>query len=329
MAALPETHPDPPPQIALIDLRDLQPEHLTALLEEETEAWRTGLDWDFRASAELVRKFLQGRALSGFALYDASSRGAGIIGYSYYVVEEGKGLIGDFYVRAAARNIENENRLMEAALEAMWRATGVRRVEAQLLMLSSHAGREAPFPRWFTMFPRRFLQAPLAAGAFPARQTPRVVYKPWLPPMSDEAARLIAIAYRDHVDSEINDQYRSVTGASRFLVNIVQYPGCGLFFPPASFAARDESSGALIGISLASLVSAQVGHITQLCVAPSHRGRQVGYELMRRSMEALAAHGCRSVTLTVTSSNAAAIRLYESMGFRTRLDFAAYVWEIG
>ena len=41
----------------------------------------------------------------------------------------------------------------------------------------------------------------------------------------------------------------------------------------------------------------------------------------------LADHGCRSVSLTVTTSNASAIRLYERMGFINRRDFAAYVWE--
>jgi len=44
-------------------------------------------------------------------------------------------------------------------------------------------------------------------------------------------------------------------------------------------------------------------------------------------MLALAAHGCRTVGLTVTSKNTGAIRLYEQMGFTDRRDFAAYVWD--
>jgi ribosomal protein S18 acetylase RimI-like enzyme len=61
-------------------------------------------------------------------------------------------------------------------------------------------------------------------------------------------------------------------------------------------------------------------------VAPSHRGTGLGYELLRRSLLALAAHSCRSVSLTVTVSNAAAARLYERMGFTQRREFAACVW---
>jgi ribosomal protein S18 acetylase RimI-like enzyme len=107
----------------------------------------------------------------------------------------------------------------------------------------------------------------------------------------------------------------------------VQYPGCGTFFSPASFAASDAKTGTLRGVSLASRVADDVGHITQVCVAPSHKGTGLGYELLRRSLVALAGHGCRSASLTVTVSNTAAIRLYERMGFVNRRDFAAYVWE--
>jgi len=63
-----------------------------------------------------------------------------------------------------------------------------------------------------------------------------------------------------------------------------------------------------------------------VCVAPSHRGMGLGYELLRRSLLALAAHGCRSVSLTVTASNDTALRLYQRMGFTQRREFAASVW---
>ena len=50
---------------------------------------------------------------------------------------------------------------------------------------------------------------------------------------------------------------------------------------------------------------------------------------MRRSMEALAARGCRSVSLTVTAENEPAVRLYRKMGFVEKRRFSAYVWEPG
>ena len=45
----------------------------------------------------------------------------------------------------------------------------------------------------------------------------------------DPCARLIQLAYANHVDGEINDQYRSESGALRFLKNIIILPGCGKY----------------------------------------------------------------------------------------------------
>jgi len=319
MAALSDPHAD-----SIVELRRVSEEHMLPLLEEEVASWSAELDWDFRPSADLVRRFVRMQALGGFAVM----RGARAAGYAYYVCEEGKGLIGDLYVRKAHRRVETENALLESVLDAMWQTPGVRRVEAQIMMLASPLDRAVPHESWFQPYPRLFLEAPLASVAtFPARKLTRAAISPWSEARQEETARLITAAYQGHVDSQINDQYRSASGARRFLMNIVQYPGCGAFFGAASYAATDLQSGYLCGVSLASLVAADVGHITQVCVAPSHKGTGLGYELMRRSLLALAAHQCRMVSLTVTAANETAVRLYERMGFVNRRKFAAYVWE--
>ena len=143
----------------------------------------------------------------------------------------------------------------------------------------------------------------------------------------DETAHLIAAAYRGHIDSEINDQYRSAAGARRFLFNIVQYPGCGSFFAAGSWVALNRGTGRLCGVSLSSMVAADVGHITQICVTPNVKGKGIGYELLRQSMLSLAEAGARTVSLTVTAVNCEAIALYERVGFRVARQFPALVWE--
>jgi ribosomal protein S18 acetylase RimI-like enzyme len=319
MAALFDRYPNP-----LVDLRDVTSAYLEPLLQEETEEWRTELDWDYLASANLVRRFVDMRALTGFTLPGEKEAA----GYAYYVCEEGKGLIGGLYVGRRYRTLENENALLNALLDSMWRTPGTRRVEAQLMMLSSPLSRTMPNPRWCRAFPRKFFEASLdTIRALPPRE-PKVVILPWSEGRQEDAARLIAAAYTGHVDSHINDQYRSASGARRFLTNIVQYPGCGTFFAPAACVAVPATGRGLFGVCLTSLVASDVGHITQICVAPAFRGTGLGYELLRRSLVALADHGCRTVSLTVTTSNASAIQLYERMGFVSRRDFAAYVWEM-
>lgn len=319
MAALFDQYPNP-----LLDLRDVNSSYLESLLHEETEEWRTELNWDYRPSADLVRRFVDMHALTGFTL--PGEREAA--GYGYYVCEDGKGLIGGLYVGRRYRTVENENTLLNAILDSMWRTPGTRRVEAQLMMLSSPLSRNMPSPRWFRAFPRKFFEVSLdAIRSLPPRE-PRVAIAPWSEARQEDAARLIAVAYSGHVDSYINDQYRSASGARRFLTNIVQYPGCGTFFAPAACVAIPATGRGLYGVCLTSLVAHDVGHITQVCVSPAFRGTGLGYELLRRSLVALADHGCRTVSLTVTTANASASQLYERMGFVNRRDFAAYVWEM-
>ena len=108
MAARIEAAPGTPTP-ELLDLRQLTAADLAPLLEEETAAWRETLDWDFGNSAQLVERFVDLHALNGHALIEDGEA----IGYTYYVYEEHKGLVGDLYVRASARTPENERRLLD------------------------------------------------------------------------------------------------------------------------------------------------------------------------------------------------------------------------
>jgi len=323
MAAVSDRYESP-----VVELRKIAAEDLNSILEEETGDWRAGLNWDFRPSADLVRRFVHMQALGGFAFMANGAGGSRLVGYSYFVCEESKGLIGDLYMMREYRTLANETALLNAVLGAMWHTPGIRRIESQIMLLSSPMDRDVPYQKWFRTHPRQFLEIPLASVlALPPRIFSKLRISPWTEPWQEATARLIARSYQGHIDSLINDQYRTISGARRFLTNIVQYPGCGTFFAPASFAATDPTGRELHGISLSSLVSADVGHITQVCVDPADRGTGLGYELVRQSLAALTAHGCRLVSLTVTAANESALSLYQRMGFVPRRGFAAYVWE--
>ena len=79
------------------------------------------------------------------------------------------------------------------------------------------------------------------------------------------------------------------------------------------------------GISLASLVATECGHITQICVSPWARGTGAGYALLRQSLLTMREMGCGTVSLTVTASNHEAIRLYEAAGYERTPLFGEYV----
>ncbi len=311
------------PGADLVELRHLSGHDLEPVLDEETAAWKAALDWDFTPSAELVVRFVNMQALSGYALL-VNRR---IAGYCYSIAEESKGLIGDIYVKRQHRNWLRENRLLEAVLVELWKRAAVERVESQLMMLDSQIDRPMPFPHRMSTFRRTFMMRQTGRPLVEGRAADRMLLESWRDERLEEAAHLIHACYGGHVDSLINDQYQSPAGARRFLLNIVQYPGCGRFCQPASFLAFDKRSGVPCGMVLSSVVAVDVGHITQLCVLPEARGQGVGYELMRRALDELAGYGCAKVSLTVTSANEGAIALYERLGFSRQREFAAHVWE--
>lgn len=313
----------PAPQ--LVDLRQLIVSQLDELLQEEVDEWMRRLNWDFQPSAALVRRYVASGALNGYALLS----GRKAVGYVYFVYESSKGLIGDLYLRKGCPNLQHEVTLLGAALDDLFHVFGVARVESQVLLMRCPGRCPLPYPEWLSLHPRRFMVRDLkTADKLPPHPSARtMLIQTWAARLQEEAAHVIARAYHGHIDSQVNDQYRSLHGARRFLTNIVQYPGCGAFFQPASFVALDALSGRMWGVCLASILSPGTGHITQICVTPEAQGRGIGYELLRRSLLALRESGCRRASLTVTAANANAVQLYERAGFITTHEFPALVWD--
>src|SRR5579864_4217234 len=234
------------PLARIVDLRYLRPGDLDPLLDEETQVWHDTLDWDFRASAGLVHRFLEMQALNGYAL----QMNGHPVGYCYYVSEERKGLIGDLYVMRDFVSVENEERLLGAVVDCLVKTPYVQRIESQLMMLRNGPRMALPQRAHLRVYSRTFMEIDLAqiANLPDARAAHPVLIDSWTERKQDESAALISVAYQGHIDSEINDQYRSPSGARRFLTNIIQYPGCGSFFQPGSFVALDQATGKLCGI---------------------------------------------------------------------------------
>ena len=319
MAALAEPQLPELVELPQLGVRDLDP-----LLNEEIEVWRQRFTWDFRASADLLRRFLQVQSLYGYALRIRRE----VVGYSYYVCEGHKGLIGDFYLRAGHATPGNEMMLLGGVVKGLMSAPGIRRIESQLMLLRSCES-QPPFGRFLTRHDRLFMEIDRGAALNlpPPQSTLHATFVPWAERFHEEVAHLVVASYKGHVDSEINDQYRTVPGARHFLTNIIRFPGCGQFSPAASIVALDGKTGRVCGACLASLVSAHSGHITQLCILPALRRARLGYELLRLSLFRLLELGCSSASLTVTCSNVDAIRLYESAGFHSYSTFPALVWD--
>jgi len=308
----------------ILDLRQLRSRDLEPLLEEEKKLWQNHLQWDYTASAALIKRFVDARALPGYAAIESGRT----VGYSFYVYENYKGLIGDVFVSDSFRDQATEARLLTHVIETMQETPGIRRIETQLMNFGNHPISQCFHSQNFQSFRRKFLFRPLEDCPLPSlHPNLDIELAPWDSRWISEAAHLITRAYRGHIDSAINDQYRSHAGAMRFLENILHYPGCGLFEAGCSFLAFRKDTSRLCGMLLASVARDRVGHITQVCVAPEVQDAGVGYHLICRSIQQWQQRRFRAVTLTVTASNSKAVHLYEKLRFSTLRDFHAFVWD--
>ncbi|MGA3092857.1 MAG: GNAT family N-acetyltransferase [Terriglobales bacterium] len=318
----------------ILDLRHFSSADLRPLLDDEIAMWGRVLAWDYSTSAEMILRYMDAKILPGYAAIERGS----IFGYSFFVYEQSKGVIGDLFVRDSERGgrggsdrheigrHEVEERLLTHVIETLQQSPGIHRVEAQLL---AHRTGEVSRPflqQGFSRHPRVFMNFEIGRHLRAAPPIPaHFEIRPWSEQEYQAAAALITAAYRGHVDSEINDQYRTLTGSLRFLNNIVRFPGCGTFDPQASFVVFQRRT--LVGLILCSSVRPDVGHITQVCVLPEHRSAGLGEAMMAASTRSLRDRGFRFISLTVTEANDRAIALYKRIGYESTRVFDAFVWE--
>lgn len=319
-------------QFEVLDLRHFSAGAMRPLLEAESHVWSERLHWDYRGSADLLLQYLDSRVLPGYVAVENGR----VVGYAFCVYEGHKAVIGDVYALdkpnaggSESTPAEVRNALLLRLLEMLQNTPGVSRIESQLL-LHAHGEHTRVFEQaGFEIFERIFMEWPLRPAppwdgiAGPVGMTPRA----WLDTDFSAAGKLIALAYEGHLDSHINEQYRTTLGSQRFLHNIVRFPGCGYFDVEASRVIAAPGSGELIALLLCSRVREDVGHVTQICVAPKYRGQGLGKALLRECAQNLARRGFEMLTLTVTASNRNAVALYEQLGFRGTHRFDAMVWD--
>jgi ribosomal protein S18 acetylase RimI-like enzyme len=307
----------------IVDLRQLHSRSLEGLFQEEARRWREELHWDYRPSISLVRKFIDSHALGGYASIEDGQP----TGYGFYVIEDHKGLIGGLFVSAERGQGATTHKLLAELLNALRSTPHLERIEAQLMPFGMELDPDF-LSQYLQLHARQFMLLKLEAATMSGKLlSSGLRIEPWNERAFDSAARLIQLAYTNHVDGVINDQYRSEAGSLRFLRNIVLLPGCGQFLPEASFLVRPATGDRLVGMVLTSTVAEGVGHTTQVCVMPGYQGSGIGRHLMERSIEALRRRDYQSLSLTVTSTNRQAVELYERLGFRTVKKFAAGVWQ--
>jgi len=323
--------------IEILDLRHFAAPVLRPLLEAEGEVWKQRLHWDYRPSTKLLMQYLDSHMLPGYAALEEGQ----ITGYAFCVYEESKAVIGDVFALASpsaqtgldglpVSAHEVEQTLLRHLFETLLNSPHLDRIESQILLHPSGTHTQAFRDAGFQIYRRLFMVQQLQ-GHWTAPRTDHlptgIELRPWREDDLLPAARLISEAYRDHPDSVINDQYRSVHGSQRFLQNIVRYSGCGAFSAQTSHVVVERVSRELVALVLGSRVSLESGHVTQVCVHPKYRRRGLARLLLSIAAFHFMRMGITEISLTVTESNTQAIDLYTAEGYTRMHTFDAAVWQ--
>ena len=81
-----------PYPMQIVDLRQLTSRQLEPLLAEEAQQWRQELHWDYRASVDLIKKFVDARSLTGSAVIENGQP----VGYAFYVSKNKRDWSADY-----------------------------------------------------------------------------------------------------------------------------------------------------------------------------------------------------------------------------------------
>lgn len=291
---------------------------LGALLAEECRHWARELDWDFSEVSSAVAAGLERGTLTGRVLRRAGRP----VAYCYYLLDEGRVVVGSLFGTEAERGQGLEAQLLEQVLDEVQGLRSPGRVECQTLFSTAPQADRLFARAGFSGGARLYMLRPLTKEPAPppAGFHFRAVTRADL----EQLAQLIHRSHVGSLDAALNLTYSSPAACRHFVETLVLRAGCGPFDVEASCVA--ECSGRPVGVLLASRLSRSNGHICQVSVAPEQQARGLGLQLMRRALALLADQGLRTASLSVTLQNRRALRLYERLGFSTHRTFAAHAW---
>ena len=322
------TAPLPNTDLEIVPLRKADFASLEHLFDEQCLEWLELLRWDYSGPSRMIRQVARDRELAGFV----AMNGAVTVGFSYYVVESGRGSIGDIYVSKSWRGLGIDRQMTAAVLEELEHSPARRRIESQCVGVGNDAANALLEARGFDRFDRHYMTLELAStGGGPGEEregaSAGISIRPWEDDDFTGAAEVIHHSYRGRHDSRINTQYRSESGCAELLTILTDHVWCGDFLNGVSQVAYQTATGRLVGVLIASRIAPGAGHIGQISVNPAYQGRGLGRRLINRALSEYSRRAFDSVSLAVTSANASALHLYESCGFRTIHTFPVFFKE--
>ncbi len=310
------------PDLKYLPISRLDEAFLSPLMEEEEKAWMSDLGWDYGNIRQILAFFIKQKQLPGYVALNSQKA----IGYTYFLINQMRGIIGALYASNWDQSQEAVEQLLSLAISSLKDSPSVRRIESQIMPFHNLNISDTFAEHGFHCFPRCYLDLNLDDMLTNSDLYSSYNILPWRNGDLESAAEMTAASYRNQIDAEICEDYRTKPGCRSYLRSLLENPGCGSFMPEASFIGMDRQ-GSICGFLVSNRISAHVAMIPQIAVHPSHQKRGLGRCLIHCSLKKLKSSGFHSVSLMVSKENQRAFHWYQKLGFRIRKEFGAYVWQ--
>jgi ribosomal protein S18 acetylase RimI-like enzyme len=155
---------------------------------------------------------------------------------------------------------------------------------------------------------------PIASTHLPAG----ITWQGWSPELAATHAVLLYEGFRGEDDATLLRSLSTLEGCSNLMDRTVECEG---FLPDAAWLALSSRvSGPSVPCAAIQVVrlSQSTVRVMNLAVLPEFRGRGIGRAILCRALRNCRSLGFQRAQLDVTASNAVALGLYASLGFKRR-----------
>lgn len=269
------------------------------LVSAEARAWLRQLHWDVSDAWHVIEPARQAGQLPGFLVVNDTDRALGWTAY----LRHG----GSLQVMAV---VAPHRQATQALVDAILSSSEAASTDVAIVCVrdGSPGLADALAGHGFQVEPYRYLS--MALWDF-GESTDGL--RSWNE-HEDAAARLCARAYDNTAGVRAFAPHGTPEEWREYVGHLRKGPGCGWFTPEFSFVAPSGDGRELEGLIMVTDLGPGTAHVAQLAVDPATRGRGLARRLVRAALGRASATFDRA-TLLVSSTNAPAVALYESMGF--------------
>jgi ribosomal protein S18 acetylase RimI-like enzyme len=272
----------------------------------EARRARSLLHWDTEPNWRIVETARSKGHLPGRIVRDVHGRWHG---WTFFLLHEGALQIGAFSSDSEAAT--------DALVHDVLRSPEAARARRVMLFgfVAAPGLAERLRAEGFTVEPYLYLSARLGG-----RGADHAGLQTWGPDDVGDAAELLSAAYPGADPMRPFASEGRITEWVEYVRTLVEAEGCGRFLPQTTVTARHQV-GRLDGLALVTQLDRDTAHLAQMAVRPEAQGRGLARRLLASARTRARREGCERMTLLVSTGNAPARALYDSLGFTLRAEF--------